>query len=114
MSMNAAHILRYLILLTLIGLLFKFVYLSVKKLLDEKTKVSNYEQNDGSELPSVTICLKWLNKSVTNTAKNPVLRDHALPNVSDWSFEDYLANSYSVKDIINEAMYVDQPDDKFM
>ena len=114
MSMNAAKILRYLILLTLIGLLFKFVYLSVKKLLKEDTKISNYEQNDGSELPSVTICLKWLNKSVTNTAKNPVLRDHALPNVSDWSFEDYFTKSYSVKDIINEAMYVDQPDDKFM
>ena len=61
-----------------------------------------------------TICLKWLNKSVTNTDKNSVLRDHALPNVSDWSFEDYVTNSYPVKDIINEAMYVDQPDDKFM
>ena len=114
MSMNAAQILRYLILLTLIGLLFKFVYLSVKKLLKEDTKISNYEQNDGSELPSVTICLKWLNKSVANTGENSVLRDHALPSISDWSFDDYMAKSYSVKDIINEAMYVDQPDDKFM
>ena len=82
------------------------------KLLDEDTKARNYYQDDGAELPSMTICLKWLNKSVPNTQAFVHHRDLALPNTTNWSFEDYMTRTYSVKNILIRAEIFDQPSDK--
>ena len=112
--MKYAKHLRYLILISLIMILFWFVYLSFDKLFDEDTKARNYQQDDGAELPSVTICLKWLNKTVNNTKQQFDGRDLALPNSEDWSFDDYMTKSYLVKDIIDLALFYDQPGDKLM
>ena len=112
--MKYAKHLRYLILILLNLDLFWFVYLGFDKLYDEDTKIRNYQQDDGAELPSVTICLKWLNKTVNNTKQQYEGRDLALPNSENWSFNDYMKKSYLVKDIIDLALLYDQPGDKLM
>ena len=103
---------RSLIILSLILILFWFIYLSFEKLLEEDTKARIYHQDDGADLPSVTICLKWLNKTVKHTKPQFEGRDLALPISDDWNFDDYMTKSYLVKDIISRATFYDQPGDK--
>ena len=112
--MAIAKYFRYLILLSLTLILFWYIYLGFDKLYDEDTKARNYNQEDGADLPSVTICLKWLNKTVNNTKQQFKGRDLALPNSENWSFDDYMIKSYLVKDIIHLALLYDQPGDKLI
>ena len=114
MKFKFSSIVRYMILLFLVLVLFWFVHLSCLKLFDEDTKARNYYLDEGAELPSITICLKWLNKTVNNTKQQFEGRDLALPNSDDWSFDDYMTKSYLVKDIIDLALLYDQPGDKLM
>ena len=110
--MKCCSIVRHLILFSLTVILFWFIYLSFMKLLDEDTKARNYYQEDGAELPSMTICLKWLNKSVPNTRPFNVYRDLALPDTSNWNFEDYRKKAYMVDNIFSKAAVFSQPHDK--
>lgn len=113
-KMIFAQFLRYLIIFLLTTILFWFIYLGFDKLNDEDTKARNFYQDDGAELPSVTICLKWLNRTVNNTKQQFVDRDLALPDSENWSFHDYITKSYLVKNIIHVASFHDQPADKSM
>ena len=112
MKFKFSTIVRCLIFLVLVLVLFWFIYLSFLKLLNEDTKARNYYQDDGADLPSMTICLKWLNKSLPNT--NPYIadRDLALPDTTNWNFDDFMVKSYLVKNIISKAVVQDQPNDK--
>ena len=112
--MAIAKYFRYLILLSLTLILSWFISLGFDKLYDEDTKARNYNQDDGARLPSVTICLKWLNRTVNNTKQQFVDRDLALPDSENWSFHDYITKSYLVKNIIHVASLHDQPADKSM
>ena len=82
------------------------------KLLDEETKARNYYQENGAEIPSITICLKWLNKSVPNTQALIPNRDLALPNTTNWNFDDFMKKTYLVNNIFRKAAVYDQPHDK--
>ena len=82
------------------------------KLLDEDTKARRYYQEDGADLPSITTCLKWLNKSVPNTEALYDYRDLALPNTSNWNFEDFKKKAYMVDNIFSKAVVFSQPHDK--
>ena len=112
MNPRFSSIVRYTILLVLVVVLFWFIHLSLLKLLDEDTKASFYYQDEGADLPSVSICLKWLNKSVPNTKPLKADRDLALLNMTNWNFDDYMKEAYPVKSIILYADLTDQPDDK--
>ena len=112
MKFKYSTIVRSVILLFLILVLFWFIYLSFLKLLDEDTKARNYYQDDGADLPSMTMCLKWLNKSISNTHPYIADRDLALPNTTNWNFDDYMKKVYLVKNIISKADVQDQPNDK--
>ena len=112
MKFKYSTIVRSVILLFLILVLFWFIYLSFLKLLDEDTKARNYYQDDGANLPSMTICLKWLNKSLPNMIPYIADRDLALPDTTNWNFDDYMTKSYLVKNIISKADVQDQPNDK--
>ena len=96
----------------MMAILFKFIYMSFEKLFDEDTKIRHYHQNDGAELPSVTICLKWLSAKVPHT--NPIIktRDLAIPNTLNWTFDEYMEKTFLVKNILMEADFHDQPTDK--
>ena len=112
MKFKFSTIVRSIILLFLVLVLVWFIHLSFLHLLDEDTKARNYYQDDGADLPSMTICLKWLNKSVPNTKPHIADRDLALPNTNNWNFDDYMKKSYLVKNIISKAVVQDQPNDK--
>ena len=112
MKFKFSSIVRYMILLILVLVLFWFIHLSILKLFDEDTKARNYYQDEGADLPSITICLKWLNKSVPNTYPYRADRDLALPNTTNWNFNDYMKKTYLAKDIISKAEIKDQPGDK--
>ena len=112
MKFKFSSIVRCVILLFLVVVLFWFIYLSFLKLLSEDTKARNYYQDEGADLPSITICLKWLNKSVPNTNPYFATRDLALPNTTNWNFDEYMEKAYLVKNIVSKAEIKDQPGDK--
>ena len=112
MKFKFSTIVRCLIFLVLVLVLFWFIYLSFLKLLSEDTKARNYYQDEGADLPSITICLKWLNKSVPNTNPYFATRDLALPNTTNWNFDEYMKKAYLMKNIISKAYVQDQPNDK--
>ena len=112
MKFKFSSIVRCMILLVLVLVLSWFIHLSFLHLLYEDTKARNYYQDEGADLPSITICLKWLNKSVPNTHPYFADRDLALPNTTNWNFDDYMKKTYLAKDIISKAEIKDQPGDK--
>ena len=112
MKFKFSTIVRSIILLFLVLVLVWFIHLSFLHLLDEDTKARNYYQDEGADLPSMTICLKWLNKSVQNTHPYFATRDFALPNTTNWNFDEYMKKAYLVKNIISKADLQDQPADK--
>ena len=86
-----------------------FTYQSFDKLWKEETNISIHYTEDEVQLPSVTVCVKWLGKS----EKNKIYYGRiGLPNSENWTFDDYMVESIFAKDYVKFAHFRDQINDK--
>ena len=86
-----------------------FTYLSFEKFLQEDTTISLQYKVDEVQLPSVTVCVKWLGKS----EKNKIYYGRiGLPNSENWTFDDYMVDNIFAKDYVKFAHFRDQINDK--
>ena len=108
--MNSKETFRYLIVLSLISILGWFVYNSIVKLLKQDTVISQHYQKGGANLPSITVCIKWLSKDVPNTKE--YFRGLSLPDSENWTFDDYMEKSFDIRNVLHAATFKDQPSDK--
>ena len=103
---------RFFIEIILISALCWFTYLSFDKLFQEETKISHSYVNEGVELPSVSVCVKWLSMKGANASTLVDGRDLSLPNSENWTFSDYMGKTKLARDMINYAEFMDQLGDK--
>ena len=108
--MKSKESIRYIIVLSLISVLGWFVYNSIVKLLKQDTVISQHYQKGGADLPSITVCLKWLSKEVPYTKE--YFRGLSLPNSENWTFDDYMEKSFDIRNVLKAATFKDQPSDK--
>ena len=87
-----------------------FTYQSFDKLWKEDTNISINYTEDEVQLPSVTVCTKWLNTSKKNKMYH--YGRLGLPKAENWTFNDFMVESIFAKDYINSAHFRDQISDK--
>ena len=92
--------------------LFWFTYLSFRKLLREDTVISQHYEEEGVDLPSVTICVKWLSMNGANASTLVEGRDLSLPRSENWTFSDFMDKSQLARSVIKYAEFRDQLEDK--
>lgn len=100
---------RYLVQIVMTFVISWFTYLSFEKFLQEETTISLQYTEDEVQLPSVTVCVKWL--TISNDTKVYFGR-LGLPKSENWTFDDYMAKSRFAQNFFSEAYFVDQIDDK--
>ena len=101
--MKITEVIRSILILILVLALLWFTYFSISKLMKEETVVSQYYIDDGAQLPSVTICLKWLSDAKW---------DKYLPDSENWTFQDYKNKQFDIRNVIERAEFVDQIGEK--
>ena len=110
--MKVLTCLRCLIELSLVAALICFTYLSFRKLLREDTVISQHYEEEGVDLPSVTICVKWLSMKGANASTLVEGRDLSLPRSENWTFSDFMDKSQPARSVIKYAEFRDQLEDK--
>ena len=110
--MKVLTCLRCMIELSLVVALFWFTYLSFQKLLREDTVISQHYEEEGVDLPSVTVCVKWLSMKGANASTLVEGRDLSLPRSENWTFSDFMDNSQLARSVIKYAEFRDQLEDK--
>ena len=111
-NMKVLTCLRCMIELSLVSALFCFTYLSFRKLLREDTVISQHYEEEGVDLPSVTICVKWLSTKGANASTLVEGRDLSLPRSENWTFSDFMDKSQPARSVIKYAEFRDQLEDK--
>ena len=111
--MRTLNVVRYFIELVLVSALCWFTYLSFDKLFQEDTSVSHFYIEGSVELPSITVCAKWLSRKGANSSGNMWEdRELTLPESENWTFSEYMANVKLARNIIKYADITDQLADK--
>ena len=111
-NMKVLTCLRCMIELSLVAALICFTYLSFRKLLREDTVISQHYEEEGVDLPSVTICVKWLSTKGANASTLVEGRDLSLPRSENWTFSDFMDKSQLARSVIKYAEFRDQLEDK--
>ena len=113
-EMKLSNIIRYAVVAIFLALLVYITFTCYQKVAKEETVISHRFIESEVDLPSMTICVKWLDNKVPNTKSYFEGRNLSLPNSENWTFEDYMEKSFRAENVIQYAWYNDQPGDKNM
>ena len=113
-TMKCFDFLRYILLILLAIAICWFTYLSFDKLFQEDTTIGIHYTEAHVELPSVTLCVKWLSikGSGANASESTHKRVFSLPPSDNWTFSEFMDRSFFARNVIDAALFSDQLRDK--
>ena len=110
--MKCLEFLRYILLILLTLTICWFTYLSFDKLFREDTTISIHYTEADVDLPSVTLCIKWLSTKGANASELIDKRVFSLPPSENWTFSEFMEKSHFARNEISAALFSDQFGDK--
>ena len=110
--MKCLEFLRYILLILLTLTICWFTYLSFDKLFREDTTISIHYTEADVDLPSVTLCIKWLSTKGANASELIDNRVLSLPLSENWTFSQFMDKSHFARNVIVNALFSDQLGDK--